>query len=219
MGVAEAASAWDAFAKEAAWCVRANKDTSATALHALVCSILTCTKFVLRDSIKEHFRAIPSAAIDRALCTLDRHGLTEMLNHHVRICPTRFARAITSVCEDARLILRAQMISAEDGMDDEVICCTTCGRTFGLLNAVCKLKSDERGFFCHCGGDMLSRQVSSDARAEQAKQIVNSLSPLLAKLTTAEISGNLPSAPRPKTRPRKDPVLKKAPHKRKKISK
>ena len=210
---------WETLALEAAWCVRVGKDASASFLHSIVAQKLTIHEFTPRKQLHESFETLPASSIDKAIAVLDRHGIVEVAHEHLRLNPERFVRAITRVRDEERQTIRQYARVAEEGT--ELICCTTCTRKFSLLEAVSELRSDERGFFCLCGGDMLSRETSSDERkcAASASSIVSRLNTLFAKIAAAEAWGKLPAARVPKLSISKGGRAKALAPKRRKINK
>lgn len=189
---------WANVARAGAWAIPMKNGKESNYITAVLAELMTDERWYTRDECERLFQGSVSAAmVDRALHWMQKIGVVSAAgNSHFRLSGDMFADILRRV--------RMNILSEETNQDrSELYVCATCATEYSTLDAVVKLKTDEQGFFCTCGGDLhiKTREISENT------QHLKELEAMYALIDQAEKSGELaPKPPRPanvtKRRPR-----------------
>lgn len=181
---------WANVARAGAWALPMRNGKEFNYISAVLSELMTDERWLTREECVQLFQGSVSAPlVDRALHWLHKVGVANMTgNSHFRLNGERFADGLRKLRTEIRPAENNQASAAE------MYVCATCGIEYSTLDALTKLKTDELGFFCTCGGDLQIKTHKEDDSITNSA-LVEELYKLIAQ---AENSGELaPKPPRP----------------------
>ena len=178
---------WANVARAGAWALPMRNGKEFNFISAVLAELMTDERWMTRDECAQLFQgSVNVALVDRALHWLYKIGAANMVgNSHFRLNGEHFA--------DVFRKFRTEIMAKREEKTDqgETYVCATCNNEYSTLDALTKLKTDELGFFCTCGGDLQIKTYEEDESAKNADLIQH----VYSLIVEAENSGEL--APKP----------------------